>query len=497
MSKHSSLGASSSHRWMACPGSVQLSKGRPNKGSVFADEGTAAHELAARCLQNNTLDPAIFLDTIIQTDGMDTPVKVTEEMVEAVNVYVGYVRKRQTDDGMTLIGLERQFDLAPLNPPAPMYGRADAVLFEEATPPLKRPGMVNLPKPSTLEVTDLKYGAGTVVEVEGNSQGVYYAIGAVLAHEKRPDKVRITIVQPRAPHPDGIIRSWELTWDELVVWRKKIMSAAVATQAEDAPLAAGDHCRFCPALAVCPAQSDRAQAAARNTFEVMAVQSELNVPVPEALGIPQLQQIMKVAGPIQDWLKAVAQEMRDRTEAGEETGYKLVPKRGRRKWKNEAEAEQVLRDRLGDEAFTQKLRSVTQAEKALKELGSMDSGESLDDLWAMISSGTNIVPDDDPRPAVPALPTPEEVFTAQVLDESFTGQENAGEVNFPVASTPFPESEHADYEPNEVAVQLWRIQSPGEEEFYVEAESETEAKAQARLDLGVERLPNHTTVSLS
>jgi hypothetical protein len=487
---------------MACPGSVQLSKGRPNKGSVFADEGTAAHELASRCLERE-LDPIVFLDTIIQTDDMETAVSVTEEMVEAVTVYVNYVRGR-VEEGYELVGIEQQFDLAPLNPPAPMYGRADGVLFKEAELPQKRPGMVYLPKPSVLEVPDFKYGAGTVVEAEGNSQGLYYAIGAVLATERKADRIRVTIVQPRASHPDGIIRSWEITWDELVAFRAELLAAAVATQAEDAPLAAGSHCRFCPALAVCPAQADQAQAAARNTFEVMAVQSELNVPVPEALSISELQQVMAVAGPIQDWLKSVQAHMRDLTEAGEDTGYKLVPKRGRRKWKNEAAAEQVLRDRGGhDAAFTSKLRSVTQAEKYLKEHG---AGDVPEELWAMISSGTNIVPNDDPRPAVPALPAPEEVFTAQEIAGIPKPAEGAEETTVipaeDIAVERYPEYEPTyeiedEYEPNVAAAQLWKIEVPGQDEFYVEAQDEASAKAEARKEMGVDRLPNHTTVSLS
>ena len=38
---HAILGASSSHRWLACPGSIRLSAGMPGTSSVYADEGTA------------------------------------------------------------------------------------------------------------------------------------------------------------------------------------------------------------------------------------------------------------------------------------------------------------------------------------------------------------------------------------------------------------------------------------------------------------------------
>jgi hypothetical protein len=520
---------------MACPGSVNLSKGRPNKGSVFADEGTAAHELGTRCLQNNNLDPVVFLDTIIQTDDMDSPVKVTEEMIEAVQVYVGYVRGRQRTDGFTMVGIEEQFDLAPLNPPAPMWGRADAVLFLPRLAPKVVPGKVYMPKGSVLEVVDFKYGAGTVVEVEGNTQGLYYAIGATLATQRKADKVIVTIVQPRAPHRDGIVRSYEITWDELVAFREELLSGAVATQQEDAPLFVGDHCKFCPALAVCPEQAKLAQAAAKATFgsllpEVYAQPGiggddiyppAKQLPQPTALALSDLVEIMEASAMITDWLKAVAAEVRDMTERGDETGYKLVAKRGTRKWKNEAEAEQVLRDRLGDdEAFTSKLLSVTQAELALKRSDALIAGPLPEELWAMVSSGTNLVPNSDGREAVAALPTPQEVFepTTVIAAEDIHVQEEGvllviDEVSAaPLAMTIEPveitepiepelveySPETVDYEPNtEYAIHLWRIKCPGAEDFYVEADSENEAKAVAREELKVDRLPNHTVVSQS
>lgn len=569
MSAHSSLGASSSHRWLACPGSVRLSKGLVSKGSVYADEGTAAHELASRCLLSDGLDPSVFLDTIIQTSDMDSPVQVTEEMVEAVLVYVDYVHGRMAE-GYELIGIEQQFDLAPLNPPAPMWGRADAVLFLPARSPMRMwdGSGISLPKPSVLEVADLKYGSGTVVEPEQNSQGMYYAIGAVLATKKRADTVRITIAQPRAPHSGGIVRSWECSWDELVAFREELLSGAVATQQDDAPLFAGSHCKFCPALAICPAQAEAAQAAAKTVFTQVPVTNELvpepgevQLPVPATLTLEELGRVMEAAGPLADWLKAVMNHMRDLTEAGVKTGYKLVPKRGRRLWKNETEAEQVLRDSLGDdEAFTRKLLSVTQAEKAARVAGY----EKVDaELWAMVSSGTNLVPDSDPREAITPLPTAQDVFEPvtlipaedihvepEVVEVEFedgsretrlvglTAEEIEGMKTQPIAEvsafvvspifdegvekvvpnalTPgeiISEGEEItepiepevveysvaqeEYTPNEEEVQLWQVRVPNAEEFYVQAPNEAEAKAMARDELKVERLPNHTTVSLS
>ena len=55
---HAQLSPSSAMRWMTCPGSVALGAALPDTSSTFADEGTAAHFLAAECLERelNTLD---------------------------------------------------------------------------------------------------------------------------------------------------------------------------------------------------------------------------------------------------------------------------------------------------------------------------------------------------------------------------------------------------------------------------------------------------------
>ena len=48
---HAKLSPSSAERWMSCPGSVALNEGKDDKGSSYAAEGTAAHELAEKILR--------------------------------------------------------------------------------------------------------------------------------------------------------------------------------------------------------------------------------------------------------------------------------------------------------------------------------------------------------------------------------------------------------------------------------------------------------------
>jgi hypothetical protein len=93
---------------MACPGSIRLSEGQPNYESDYAREGTVAHELAECWLATPS--------------GTEVPgiEKYEEDMIEGVRVFVDYCRDLM--DRADRYWLEHGFNLAKLNPPAPMFG---------------------------------------------------------------------------------------------------------------------------------------------------------------------------------------------------------------------------------------------------------------------------------------------------------------------------------------------------------------------------------------
>ena len=43
--KHALLSASSAHRWLECPPSARLCESMPEETSVYAEEGTLAHQI--------------------------------------------------------------------------------------------------------------------------------------------------------------------------------------------------------------------------------------------------------------------------------------------------------------------------------------------------------------------------------------------------------------------------------------------------------------------
>lgn len=312
---HSELGASVASRWMPCPGSIRLSRQVPKPPtSDFAQEGTRAHAVAELSLSKN-VDPGFFLGMALEGG------EITEEMADFVTIFTDHCRELETLAGKENTWVERRFNLGLLNPPAPMFGTADFVAY--------------ISDSHTLHVVDLKYGAGVVVEVKGNKQLRYYALGAALSLDtaKYPiDVVTITIVQPRAGHPDGVIRSETISYLELIEFGAELMADAKATMDPNAPLVAGAHCRFCPASGVCPAQRANAVAVAQAEFDVVPV---VLPPPPATLTMEQLADYLPRLNILEDWIKSVRAHALAATERGEMPGYKLVAKRATRKWSDE------------------------------------------------------------------------------------------------------------------------------------------------------------------
>ena len=395
--EHAQWSASATERLWKCPGSLALTDGLPETTSEAADWGTCAHQIAERCLRGN--GPA---DRYIGTTekGKSHSFEVDEEMAETAQTYVDYVQSvlEQEADGVKF-WIEQKFSLATLKPPFDAGGTADAVIY--------------LPKLRQLEVIDLKGGRGVVVEAKGNPQGRTYALGAMLAHQDLAvDTIKVTIVQPRAPHKDGRIRSETFHIADLVEWTTDLVAAmhrsydayqhkrewdanVIAMAMPPAEwastfLTAGDHCKFCKAKATCPAIEK-------------AVQDQVGLWYDD-LDQPRLSNVMSGDDPVQisrdldalDMIEGWCNSRRERAHQLAESGveipnYILVPKQGREKW-NEGVEEQVIGAailaKLPEAKYMNpgKLRTPKQIRK---ELGKFAS--EVDGLSSTPEAGTNLV----------------------------------------------------------------------------------------------------------
>ena len=388
--QHATLSASGSHRWINCPGSIRLTADLPRKpGSIFAQEGTAAHSLAEACLsaKDGIKDADSFISDIFEGHIVDY------EMADAVQVYLDEIKTTIKANPGSTIQVEKHFDLSWLHPG--MFGTNDCSLHS--------------PIYNLLYIFDYKHGKGVPVEVKNNSQLMYYALGAY--HNLKElglsvDKVIMTIVQPRASHKDGPIRSWEISIDELKAWSKELKNAALETEKPNAKLKAGDWCRWCDAQGMCTAIHDKALATAQAEFSDKTVK----LPEPEKLTDEQLIKLLVHTPMIESWLKAVQSFAHNELERGRKIeGFKLVTKKTNRRWINEEDVKKKFKNRK-DVLTDPKLKSPAQLEK-IKDIGK----EGIEGLWEKPQGASTIAPEHDKRPAV--IPSIETSFKHVIADD--------------------------------------------------------------------------------
>lgn len=378
--KHSPIGASSFYRWSVCPGSVKLCETVPNIPSSYAEEGTLAHELAERLLNLNLLGIKANHHGPVPT-----------EMVDPVTRYVEYccdlAKGKQ-------FWIEQAFDLGEKVYPN-LYGTCDFVAFDA--------------KEKHLTVVDYKHGAGVFVDAENNEQLLYYAVGAWMMLEQPINTVTLAVVQPRCRTTDSVIRTWTTGGKHLEFFREKMIKAAKATEDKNAPLVEGAHCRFCPALAVCPEKQKSAMSFAHDEFGPILVTDTIPVPNenvmsdPKKMSIEKLGDVLTRLTEIEAWAKSVREyAYRQAMNGIQIPGHKLVEKRASRKWKDEKAAIHWLR-MLGlrdDEIFeAPEIKSAPSFDKVFR---SKADREALDHLVVKESTGLTLVSNDDNRKEVAA-----------------------------------------------------------------------------------------------
>jgi hypothetical protein len=350
---HSIVGASSAKRWMTCAGSVHLSEQVPKEdddgGSVYAREGTAAHELAEDCLKLGMNAADCIGD---EYNGFT----VDDEMAAHVQVYLDLVREKMKDGYQLFV--ESKVDLSWID--ERMFGTNDAMLVKPYNDAI---------------IFDLKYGKGVRVTAENNPQLAFYALGPFRSYDLK--KIEAYIVQPRVM--DGVTSTvWSK--EDMDNWERDFTQAVKATRLPNAPLVQGDHCRWCPALGVCPAQLD--------DFNDLDATRDVSVLTNEQIG-----EVLAKADLIRSFLDAVAiQALNRAAEGNPPPGYKLVAgRKGNRKWINGVEGMFPV-DTFPD-LYETKLLSPAKVFKLRPDLAD-------DTLVEQSPAKPTLAPEDDPRNAL-------------------------------------------------------------------------------------------------
>jgi hypothetical protein len=376
--KHSDFAASSSHRWVTCPGSVRLvKKAPPQKAGPYAIEGTNAHE----CLEF-----IVRRYGAIEKAKAEALKKWPEEMVtHAVNSAHTVFKLKPSETAKLLI--ETRVVLKGIS--SELFGTLDYAWVDEW---------------GELVVIDYKYGAGVPVlpidddTGEPNSQLMYYALGIAYKFNFEFDRVKLAIIQPRVWREDeDPLSQGMVTVKHLREFEKKVKAAVIEAKKPNAPLRASpDACRWCAAASFCPEVSKGQMDAAGIAFDVETGIEKL--PEVEAIPASKLGPVLTACDLLETWIEKVRAHAFQLAADGEKIeGRKLVNKRSIRTWL--PQAEEKARMLFGKPAFKTELLSPAQLEKALGK----EAKTFTEEFTSNVSSGYSLVTLKDKRPEVTSV----------------------------------------------------------------------------------------------
>ena len=352
---HAILSPSSAKRWINCTPSALLAEAAGSKSSVYAEEGTLAHEMAEHALTRyleGVYDPIIDGALTIKDEHFRNPL-FSIDMANYIRDYCDFVigeeYEMQKQDGSNKMYLERRVDITDFAPDS--FGSVDVTLVSD----------------KTIHIIDLKYGAGVKVYADMNEQMLMYALGTLKSLDAdKIEKIRMTIAQVRLDHYD----TFEMSKSDLLDWAEKVLkpAAKVAIQGGGKQVI-GSWCGFCPVKAQCRAQRDAILA----DFE--------EKPEPLLLSDEEIVDLIGKIDTYKSWIESVNKYVYDRAIQGHKwEGYKLVAGRTSRVIKDEAKIRQtLLNEFLEDEVLNIKLKGIGDLEKLLgKKVFSARFGDAIE-----------------------------------------------------------------------------------------------------------------------
>lgn len=381
--KHALLSASGASRWLNCTPSARLEENYESTQSVYAAEGTLAHEFADIGIRfaANQLQKREYSK---QIDSFRKHHLYTDDMEEEVQKHIDYVleqyneAKRLTSDALLIV--EEKVNLTDYIEEG--FGTCDSIVIADGV----------------MEIIDLKYGKGIRVSAVDNSQLKLYALGALAKYSMFFDikVVRLTIVQPRLDS----ISSWEMDVEELENWgNETVISKVKDAYNGKGEFQTGDWCKFCKAKAKCKAFAKQNIAVAKLDFADLENTDKLDLKTSNELTDSEILDIYEKASQFQDWLSSISQHVLQTALEGKEwEGYKLVEGRSNRKWLNEEDVERILLEAeySEEEINTKKLKGITAIEKLV---GKVNFTSLLSEQVIKPQGSPTLVPLSDKRPA--------------------------------------------------------------------------------------------------
>lgn len=385
-SQHALLSASASHRWAECTPSARLeSKLRDRfgeKGSRYTEEGTLGHSLAELKLrkENGELNEFAYseqrkaLEEEVEQKGFD--IKELDRITDNYcDVVLGKLFEARKSDPSAQLLIEQRLDFSPWVPQG--FGTGDAVIISD----------------KTLEICDLKTGAGVPVSAVDNSQARLYGLGALNEFGRLYNftHIRNTIIQPRL---DSVSEE-TLTRNELIEWAAYIKERAEIAWKGEGEYTPGEHCKFCLARSLCVARVNQSLRELKHGFDS-----------PDLISLDDIPGILEVADTALAWFKDIkAYALEQALKGADVKGYKLVRGRnGRRTFINPENVRTIL-NRAGYTAEQIEKRELKGLSDIEKLIGKRGFEALLKDEVTQAQGALILVPESDKRPAADSAET--------------------------------------------------------------------------------------------
>ena len=382
--QHALLSASGAHRWLHCTGSPLLEKDFPDSTSVYAQEGTLAHELCELKLMAYTGEITKRKLTSMKNKLMKSELW-QPEMDSTSEAYLDYIKDiTMSYTVKPVILTEKKVDFSRYVPEG--FGTADCLILAG----------------DTLHVVDYKHGKGVVVDADHNPQMMLYALGAMseLSLLYRFKFVHMTIVQPRVNN----ISEFTMTADELIEWGEKVVKPkAEAAMSGNGEFEAGDWCRFCRAKRQCKTRYESND----SLYPELSERHD-----PRLITLTELGEYLKRGRDMAAWLEDMKEyALSESLAGGEVPGWKAVEGRGSRAFTDTDEAVDTLIKNGIDESVLYERRVLTLAQME-KAVGKKAFGEIVGNLVVKNPGKPTLVEESDKRPKITNQPTAADVFNS-------------------------------------------------------------------------------------
>lgn len=369
---HALLSPSGASRWLACTPSARLEEQFPDRTNKAAKEGTLAHALGELMLRKS-INQITFSEFSKNLKKLESDPLYNNAMWADVGDYAEFVlecyatTKAHTKDA--LLEIEVKLDLTEYIPEG--FGTGDAVIIAD----------------NTLDLIDMKYGKGVLINAKENKQMMLYALGALELYSSlyAINTVRMTIFQPRLEN----FSSYEISVADLYSWAEtELKPKAALAFGGEGEYNPGEHCRFCRAKAVCKANADYQLQLAKNDFKN-----------PDLLTDDAVSDILTRAASFENWLTSVKEYALNEAVNNNKhwPGYKLVEGRSNRIITDQDAAAGKLTELhySEEQIWNKKLKGITDLERLL---GKKEFSEQLD-KWVIKPEGKpTLVPENDKRP---------------------------------------------------------------------------------------------------